>query len=86
MRALLALSAAILLSGAANAKEYALILSESERQALVVIIDAAVKAQGVQIIDSAGTLLGKVRAANEVVPHQDTPPQPQPPASLEGGL
>lgn len=78
MRALLALSIAILMGGAANAKEYALFLSESERQALVVIIDAALKAQGIQIIDSAGTLLGKVRAANEVVPHVDNPPQAAP--------
>lgn len=51
---------------AANAKDYMLILSESEMKALVQVLDAGVKSSGLQAASATGYFFEKLKAAPEV--------------------
>lgn len=69
----------LLLTVSAQAKDYAVIVNENERQEMLNFIDAALKAQGIQVLDQAAIIAAKVKNAGEIVPHVDRPPsQSQP--------
>ena len=56
----------------------AVVLSDEEQSALVQILDAATKAQGISIATNTVYFLNKIKSAPTVVPHVDAPaPKPK---------
>lgn len=71
------LIAAILLTvpSIASAKDVALILNDDEQNAFRAVLDAATKAQGIQIAPMTVYLLNKLNSAGTVVEHKDDAPK-----------
>ena len=70
-RLLLALTC--LFSTTAHAADRALVLTDEEQSALVNVLDAATKAQGLSVAQTTLYFLNKIRSAPTVVPHVDAP-------------
>ncbi len=65
MKSTLLLLASLLLSGPALAKDLTVTLAEADQQAIVQIIDLALKNAGVQVLPSVNRILGKLQAPPE---------------------
>ena len=63
----------------AKAAEYALVLNDSERQALIALLDEATKAKGLAVAPNAVYLANKIQSAPVVTDKKDDPaPVPAP--------
>lgn len=76
MRVFLAL---LLLSSSASAKDVILVLTEQEQAALRHVLDAATKAEGMQVAPATVYLLNKLNTAPEAVEHKDDAKKDAPP-------
>lgn len=74
---ILALTGLLALTATAHATDRALILNDDEQAALRQILDAATRAQGIQIAPVTVYLLNKLNSAPAVVEHKDEPPKPK---------
>jgi hypothetical protein len=68
------LIAVALSASPARAADYALILSDAERAALIEALDEATKAKGLQIAPNTVYLANKIRSAPLVTERKDDPP------------
>jgi hypothetical protein len=69
---------AFIIPVAAHAADKAVMLTDDEQSALVQILDAATKAQGISIATNTVYFLNKIKSAPTVVPHVDAPaPKPK---------
>lgn len=75
----LALALSLFSAAQARAADYALILNDAERAALLEIINEAVKARGLDIAANAVILASKVRAAGVATEQKSEPPKTEPP-------
>lgn len=75
--------AALLVTVPALGKDYAVILSDIDKQVLLSLLDTAVKSQGLAVAQNALVLAGKINAAGEVVERKDALPKDAPPTPSE---
>jgi hypothetical protein len=73
-------AAMLIFSGQAVATEYAVIINDAERAALIELINEAVKAKGLDVAQNGVVLANKIKSAGSVVPPDhtsDAPPAPK---------
>jgi hypothetical protein len=70
----------MLMAGSAHAADYAVVLSDVERAALLDALDVATKAKGLEIAGNTVYLANKIKSAPVVTAQKDEPPPAPAPA------
>lgn len=66
----------LLLTLSASATDYAVMLNDTERAVLIELIDAAVKARGLDVAPNAVYLANKIKSAGVVTDQKQVPEEP----------
>lgn len=75
MKYLVSLVVGLALTSTVNAKEVMIILNETETQALIQLLDEAVKAKGIILANNAAVFYEKLKTAPEVKAQTEDPPK-----------